>query len=182
MEHAGWRTRGYLPHCDFPGQVQHIVFRLADSLPAHALADLETAPGDVRFEAAEAMLDRGVGSRALREPRVAMIVRDALLYGQGAQYDLLAWCVMPTHVHVLAQPAQGSPLSGIVQAWKSVSARRANQALGRTGPFWAREYFDRAMRNERQTQAAWNYVVANPAAAGLCAAPEDWPWSSAAKR
>jgi len=30
----GWHERGYLPHCDFPGLVQFVTFRLADSLPA----------------------------------------------------------------------------------------------------------------------------------------------------
>ena len=30
----GWHERGYLPHCDFPGLVQFVTFRLADSMPA----------------------------------------------------------------------------------------------------------------------------------------------------
>ena len=29
-----WHERGYLPHCDFPGLVQFVTFRLADSSPA----------------------------------------------------------------------------------------------------------------------------------------------------
>lgn len=33
---AEWRSRGYLPHFDAPNVVQHVVFRLADSLPAEA--------------------------------------------------------------------------------------------------------------------------------------------------
>jgi hypothetical protein len=33
-DHAGWRSRGYLPHLDAADVVQHIVLRLADSLPA----------------------------------------------------------------------------------------------------------------------------------------------------
>jgi hypothetical protein len=30
----GWHERGYLPHCDKPGLVQFITFRLRDSMPA----------------------------------------------------------------------------------------------------------------------------------------------------
>ncbi len=30
----GWYSKGYLPHSDFPGLVQMITYRLADSLPA----------------------------------------------------------------------------------------------------------------------------------------------------
>jgi len=36
--HKGWRSRGYLPHCDAATLVQHIVFGLADSLPPGAAA------------------------------------------------------------------------------------------------------------------------------------------------
>jgi putative DNA methylase len=179
MVKAGWRTRGYLPHYDAEGEAQHVVFRLFDSLPANVFVELERAPPNVRFDTAEGLLDRGVGSRALRDSRIATIVREALLHDDLARYRLLAWCVMPTHVHVLMQPSRGGSLAGIVQAWKSVSARRANLVLGRSGPFWSREYFDRAMRNDRQMAATWAYIEANPVSAGLCATPQDWPWSSA---
>jgi REP element-mobilizing transposase RayT len=179
-DHSGWRTRGYLPHYDGAGEIQHIVFRLADSLPAKVLAELETAPEPDRVLAADETLDAGLGSRVLARPAIAAIVRDVLLRMDGAQYDLLAWCVMPTHVHVLVQQKPGWPLEVIVHGWKSVSARRANRLLDRRGAFWAREYFDRAMRDERQTETAAAYIHANPVKARLCAAPEDWPWSSAA--
>jgi hypothetical protein len=52
-EHAGWRKRGYLPHYDATGAVQHIVFRLADALPAKLAARLERAPVKDRWDAAE---------------------------------------------------------------------------------------------------------------------------------
>ena len=32
--HQGWRSRGYLPHCDERGLVQHIVFGLHDGFRA----------------------------------------------------------------------------------------------------------------------------------------------------
>src|SRR5205085_9198485 len=32
--HAGWYSRGYLPHWDHPGILQSINFRLGDSMPA----------------------------------------------------------------------------------------------------------------------------------------------------
>jgi len=44
-EHAlgflGWHERGYLPHCDFPGLVQFVTFRLADSMPASRRGEWE---------------------------------------------------------------------------------------------------------------------------------------------
>src|SRR5258708_7677849 len=29
----GWHERGYLPHCDYPGLIQFVTFRLGDSMP-----------------------------------------------------------------------------------------------------------------------------------------------------
>ncbi len=78
--HAGWRSRGYLPHYDASETVQHVVFRLADSLPAEVMQALEKAPKRIRLETAEATLDAGVGSRLLADPRAAAIVQAALLH------------------------------------------------------------------------------------------------------
>src|SRR5437773_5550295 len=37
----GWHARGYLPHCDYPGLVQFLTFRLADSRPASRRGEWE---------------------------------------------------------------------------------------------------------------------------------------------
>lgn len=178
--HTGWRSRGHLPHYDGAGEIQHIVFRLADSLPARALAAVAVAPKDVRLAKAEANLDRGFGSRALGNPRIAAPVATALQRFDGERHRLLAWCVMPTHVHVLVQQAEGWPLASVVHSWKSFAALQANRILGRSGSFWGRDYFDRAMRSDKQVERTGGYIEGNPVMAGLCEDPEHWPWSSAA--
>ena len=73
----------------------------------------------------ESWLDAGMGSCALRNPNVAAMVQTALLRFDGERYRLLAWCIMPNHVHVLIQPLV--PLAGIVQSWKSFTGRWAMQ-------------------------------------------------------
>jgi type I restriction enzyme R subunit/putative DNA methylase len=91
----GWHERGYLPHCDFPGLVQFVTFRLADSMPASRrgewehLLDIE----DVREKRAklEEYLDRGVGECYLRVPRIAQLAEHSLLHWHGERYELLAW-------------------------------------------------------------------------------------------
>src|SRR5881396_1646815 len=37
----GWHARGYLPHCDKPGLIQFITFRLWDSMPASRRGEWE---------------------------------------------------------------------------------------------------------------------------------------------
>ena len=101
----------------------------------------------------------------------------------GDRYRLLAWCIMPNHVHVLIE--QLAPLGKILQSWKSFTGRWAmkNKAeLGFDVPsegLWMREYWDRYIRYEGHFSSVIDYIHRNPVHAGLCATPEDWRWSSA---
>jgi hypothetical protein len=78
----GWHERGYLPHCDFPGLVQFVTFRLADSMPASLRSEWEhlLTIEDVREKRTklEEYLDRGVGECWLRDLRVATLCEVAL--------------------------------------------------------------------------------------------------------
>lgn len=131
---------------------------------------------------ADRALDSGHGSCLLREPGCAALVEEALLRADAERYRLLAWCVMPNHVHVLAEQIEGFPLGDIVQAWKSASAHEINRTLRRKGRLWRREYFDRFMRDDDHLPSTIAYVENNPVAAKLVAAPTDWMWSSAKRR
>ena len=182
-----WRSRGYLPHWEADETAQMIGFRLADSLPAALLErwklELDQMPDDEatreRRKRIEAALDAGHGEAWLADPRVAERVENALLHFDGARYRLHAWVVMPNHLHVIATPLGSWTLANIVHSWKSFTAKEANAILSRSGPFWAREYFDRAIRDQVHHLNAVSYVEANPVQAGLCRRPADWKHSSA---
>ena len=181
----GWYSRGYLPHFDAPDRIQAITFRLADSLPAEVVGRLaadRTVTAEERRRRIAAVLDRGLGSCALNDPRVAALVEEALLTFDGTRYRLLAWTVMPNHVHVVLVQQLGHQLPRIVKSWKAFTAAKANCLLGRTGQFWQPDYFDRVVRNERHLAAAIHYVEMNPVKAGLVLAPEEWPYGSARRR
>lgn len=62
---------------------------------------------------------------------------------------------------------------------KGFTANSANRALGRSGPFWQHESYDRVVRNEEELTRIRNYVLSNPVKAGLVEAAGDWPWSYA---
>jgi REP element-mobilizing transposase RayT len=155
------------------------VFRLADSLPARLLEEIAKKPKRDRLGAADAALDQGHGRRDLEVPKIAILVQQTLLHFDGDRYRLLAWCIMPNHVHALAQIRSGQRLDRIVHSWKSFTAHQANRLLGRTGLFWAPEYFDRYMRDEHHLAVTLAYIEENPVRAGLCREPAAWPYSSA---
>jgi putative DNA methylase len=182
-----WHSRRRLPHWEAGEKPQSITFRLADSAPATLLKQwrielvrpVGDGPSPALRRRIEAALDRGLGARSLENPKIAAIVEETLIRFDAERYRLHAWCIMPTHVHVLASPLCGRTLSEILHSWKSFTAQEANRALGRKGSFWAPEYFDRAVRDDAHFQVARAYIVNNPVKAGLCTAPECWPFGSA---
>jgi len=169
MGTKGWHHRGYLPHYDGYGISQHVVFRLFDSIPSN-----ESEGDDV--------LDRHLGAAFMRDPHCARTVAIALLHGDGERYALQAWCVMPNHVHALVATNAEAELGQIVHAWKRWTTQRLNELLGRTGQVWARDYFDRYVRDDTHFETTKAYIENNPVVAGLCDAPEAWPFSSAGWR
>jgi putative transposase len=101
----GWHSRGYLPHFDSPETVQFVTFRLADSLPAAVAEALGHREDNVHR--IERELDAGLGACWLGKPEIASLVQDALLHFDGERYRLIAWCLMPNHVHVVIDILDG---------------------------------------------------------------------------
>ena len=188
-----WRSRGYLPHFDQPGTVQFLTFRLADAVPAEAVANWKSELNMTGLESADDPLcarlrkridrydDQGHGACWLNDDRVARVVQDALLHFDGERYRLLAWVVMPNHVHALIETLPGFPLDGVIHSWKSFTATEANRLLGRIGPFWMEDYFDRYVRDVKHFAAITNYIDQNPVKAGLARSPGDWRWMGVAR-
>lgn len=108
----------------------------------------------------------------MRDPRIADIVQNALLHFDGERYDLLAWCVMPNHVHVVVRPKDGHALPDILHSWKSFSSSQINRVLEKSGSVWMRESFDRIIRDANHLANAVKYVMDNPKQASL----GNWRW------
>lgn len=175
----GWHNRGYLSHLDADALVQHVVFRLADSLPRDVVSALALLDRVQQRKRVDALLDAGHGAMVLRHPEVAVIVCNALKHFDGERYRLHAWCVMPNHVHVAFAPIDPHELSAIVGSWKSFTANAINRVLDREGPLWAPDYYDRFVRDDAHYAATASYIEDNPVKAGLCSAASEWPYSSA---
>ncbi len=185
MGFKGWYATKNLPHFDAPGTQQYISYRLADSMPAERRSEWEAfrrlEDDQAKLRKIEAYLDRGFGACPLRHPRVAEIVQGNWWHHDGVKYRLLAWVVMPNHVHVLYETWQ-VPMGEILRSWRSYTAKEVNKVLGTQGRFWAEDYFDRFIRDEEHFRRVVRYIEANPVKAHLVRAPEEWPWSSARYR
>jgi len=187
------RSRGYLSHLEIEGATYSLTYRLHDSLPlgvlrrlqeereamAHQLTGGTRQPTAVeRFDIEEAFAIRfddelhvERGACHLRNAQLADVVVENLQHFDGERYTLHSWCVMPNHVHVVVRPFEGETLDRILHSWKSYTAHIAFSIVG-TRTLWAREYYDRVIRDERHFFNAVAYVRNNPARAGLVG----WRW------
>jgi REP element-mobilizing transposase RayT len=184
LPHRLWHRRGYIPHFDGGAVVQTITFRLNDSLPRQIYAGLaKAAKNDVdRRRRLEAMIDEGRGACRLAHPHHAEIVQTALKHFDGQRYRLLAWVIMPNHVHAAIEQVEGHRLGDIIHSWKSFTANQINSIRKSAGAVWAPDYFDRYIRDEVHFTKAVEYIEDNPVKAGLAGRAEDWAYSSASAR
>jgi putative transposase len=210
--------RRHLPHWQPEQAVLFVTFRLAGSLPSTVLEELQHERERAEKALAQSSdpvahyrqndlddrcyfgrWDRALdadtqGPRWLARPEIAEVVAEALHYRDGKAYELLAYCIMPNHVHLVCRigapqdddvgridnPSyQGRPvpLHRIMHSLKRHTARQANLKLSRQGAFWQQESYDRVVRDSEELQRIVDYVLYNPVKAGLVEDWEDWPWS-----
>jgi Rad3-related DNA helicase/REP element-mobilizing transposase RayT len=188
------RQGAFLLHWTKESAVYAVNFRLADAVPAEVLEAWKRERDDIvlrakqldrpiaeherkrlddlHSEKVEAFLDAGRGECWMNDPRVAALVAGALKHFERDRYRLLAWCVMPNHVHAVVQPIGSHALEEIVHSWKSFTAHKANKLLGREGPFWMAEAYDHLIRDQDDLRHAVEYVLGNPSKAKL----DGWKW------
>jgi len=88
-------------------------------------------------------------------------MEEILRWGDGTQYSLYAYVVMPNHVHVLFMPLTEFNSFKLVQTWKSIGARRINAVTGRTGHLWQSESYDHLVRNVEEFNRIRAYIRGN---------------------
>jgi REP element-mobilizing transposase RayT len=115
--------------------------------------------------------------RIFSNPRWAdLMVRAFLAAAKAEEFLLHAWCVMPDHVHVLAEGATDqSHADRFVSHWKRATTFEFKKAAGRE--LWQRLFYDRVLRNtDSRNEIAW-YIWLNPVRKGMCREPWDYAWS-----
>jgi putative transposase len=167
--------RRNLPHFQPEGAMLFITFRLYGTLPLASGRDGRT------FALADRELEQTQrGPSWLKQPRVAECVVETIKLGDVARglYELVAFVVMPNHVHLLINPKVPAPK--ITQYVKGVSAKRANEILGKTGkPFWQDESYDRWVRSSEERRKIVRYIELNPVRAKLADEAQLFRYSSA---
>jgi hypothetical protein len=177
------RKRSRIPHWEVLSGVYSLTFHVADSLPDAVLAELDAerkalcrglerdgtlTPNQILWidsimrHRLEKYLDAGMGSCPMRHDPVASMVAGAIRHFDGNRYRLLAWCVMPNHVHAVLRLEGANTLDKVMHSWKSFTSHEANRILNRDGKFWQGDYFDRTIRNTRHLNTRFSTFSITP--------------------
>src|SRR5690606_14750828 len=90
--------------------------------------------------------------------------------------DVLTYCFMPDHVHLLVEGADpGADAKAFIARSKQYSGYRYRARTG--GRLWQRDSFDRVLRDTEGTIAVARYILGNPVRAGLVNRPLDYPFT-----
>jgi REP element-mobilizing transposase RayT len=91
--------------------------------------------------------------------------------------EVLAYCFMPDHIHLLAAASDEADLPAFMRTFKQRTGYSCKKALGWDGPFWQKSYYDHILRSEERVEAVAAYIWGNPVRAGLVQDMDSYPFS-----
>jgi putative transposase len=100
-------------------------------------------------------------------------------YSRQSGVGILAYCLMPNHIHLIAVPEEEDSLSICLRRTHGRYAQYHNARRVRSGHLWQNPFYSCAME-ECHLWNAIRDVELNPVRAGLVESPERFRWSSAA--
>jgi len=189
-----------LPHYYIPKQTYFITFSLHNSLSPKIIEQLTQQYEEIKNQIQKNIIgkleqknllyqenkkhfykydnwlhDYKQSPKYLNNPTVVKIIYDSLIYHNNTKYNLIAFCIMPNHVHLVLRLIESSPsLDKIMFTIKRYTAGQANLILNRKGQFWQHENYDHIIRDEKEFYNIVNYVIQNPVKSGLAENWNEW--------
>jgi REP-associated tyrosine transposase len=125
------------------------------------------------------------GTRLFTTPDDYSAFEHVLLQGlQKVPVQLLAYCAMPNHWHLIVSPTKDLQLAAFMHWFEGTHVTRWHRAHGTsgTGALYQGRYKPIEIESERQFLNVCRYVERNPKKAGLVDRAEEWQWASLWRR
>jgi len=100
-------------------------------------------------------------------------------YSEEKEAAVLAYCLMPNHIHLLVRPSKVESLAKMMQAITLCYSKYFNGKNGRTGRLWECRYHSTIIDGDSYLWTVSKYIENNPVRAGMVKRPKDYPYSSA---
>ena len=157
--------RTFLPHIDMIGYYQFVTFRTHDSLDDFIT---KIRNENINSREQEYKIDQYIDNSpkgCYLNGEVFDYLRDYFISKDKSFYDLIAFSIMPNHVHILFK--QNIELPKIMKFLKGSTAFQINKILNRKGIFWESNYYDKVIRDENHFSTVYDYIKNNPLKAEL---------------
>ena len=92
--------------------------------------------------------------------------------------DVLGYCLMTNHVHIIAVPRNDTALAKAIGRTHFLYTQYVNRMHKRSGHLWQNRFFSCPMDNQHLWKAM-QYVETNPVRSGIVRKPWRYPYSSA---
>jgi putative transposase len=103
------------------------------------------------------------------------MVTNFLHAAEAYGFAVIAYCLMPDHLHVLLQGVrEDSDLRRFVWRWKQDTGFEWSKRTGQR--LWQEGYFDRVQRPEDTDLFTVAYIAVNPVREGLAPEPHQYPF------
>jgi putative transposase len=104
------------------------------------------------------------------------VIAQILAAADACRYEVIVYCVMPDHVHILGIGCDGcDDLDVFVKRAKQMSGYYGKRMIQRR--VWQDGYYERVLRDSEDTRLVAAYTLNNPVRKGLAKAPQDYPLS-----
>ncbi len=154
-----------LPHIDLVGYYQFVTFRTHDSIDdfLKRISEEDISTSLKQYKADE-YLD-GSPKGAYLNGEVLQWLKRFLLSKDEILYNLVAFSIMPNHLHLLFK--QKEEIAKTIKIIKGASAFEINKILTRKGSLWEKGYFDKGIRDQAHFDTVYNYIANNAVKANL---------------
>ncbi len=147
---------------------------------------------DKYFHQIDSLLDKE-NEGLLQNDEIAKIISERIDMFNEKYYDLIAYTIMPNHVHILfdfskqvldenglvanEKPDHYVQLDHVMRLIMGATAFMINKKLNRTGPLWAKDSYDRLVRDLKERAHIVRYILDNPVKARMVNEWEEWPYT-----
>ncbi|MBN2097149.1 MAG: transposase [Candidatus Omnitrophica bacterium] len=100
-------------------------------------------------------------------------------YSKENNCSILAYCLMPNHIHILAVPYQELSLAKTMQKLSLTYTQYINSKYSRTGRLWECRFHSTVVDKDAYLWKVCRYIERNPVRAKIVQSPTEYEWSSA---
>jgi len=97
---------------------------------------------------------------------------------QAKTVDIIAYCLMPTHIHLILKQLVENGISKFMANILNSYTRYFNLVHDRKGPLWESKFKNVLVGKDEELAHLMRYIHLNPVTASLVKKPEDWQYSS----